>query len=111
MPTTLTPDVLLDQLDRQGAVRRWLSELQAVGVIAGDRLVDYLIGMGFGGDPCERAELVLEVLEDAGMIERGKLDPVMGRSGLAWSAAFGGVDVFEKRRCWCWVPAVPHAQI
>lgn len=104
VPTLTTPETLLTHLDRQGAVRQWLSDCRDVLCVSGDRLVDLLISRGFQGDSCERAEFALEVLEQAGWIVRGKLDPIIGRSGLAFSRAWPSVSIEGKRRCWCWCP-------
>ena len=104
MPSPITPEVLLKYIDGTGDIREWLMHVEWTLCQSGDRLVQDLIKSGFQGDPCERAELALGILEDHGWIVRGKIDPIVGRSGLAFSLAWPSVTVSEKRRCWCWCP-------
>lgn len=104
MSSPITPEVLLQHLDGTGNIRRWLRDVSWTLCQSGDKLVTSLIKSGFNGCPCERAELALGVLEEAGWIIRGKIDPVVGRSALAFSAAWPSVLAVEKRRVWCWMP-------
>ena len=67
-------------------------------------MVKMLIASGFQGCPCERAETALGILEENQWIVRGKLDPVVGFSGLAFAKAWPSVSIMEKRRCWAWCP-------
>jgi hypothetical protein len=100
----IKPTILLEHLDTTGTIKRWLTHLSWVLCSSGDKLVKDLIANGYPGDPCEKAESALEVLETHGWIVRGKLDPVVGFSGLAFSKAWPSVSINEKRRCWCWMP-------
>lgn len=104
MSSPLTPSILLEHLDRDGVIKTWLRDVSWTLCQSGDKLVLALISSGYQGCPCERAETALEILEDHHWIVRGKLDPVVGRSGLAFSRAWPSVSIEEKRRCWCWVP-------
>lgn len=104
MPTITTPATLLEHLDQSGAVKEWLRDVRWTLCKSGDRLVDLLISSGFPGDPCERAEFALEILETHGWILRGKLDPIAGYSGLAFAKAWPSVTIEQKRRCWAWMP-------
>lgn len=106
MTNPITPQVLLEHLDGTGDIRRWLTHLSWVLCSSGDRLVQNLIKSGFAGCPCERAEFALAILEDHKWITRGKLDPLVGYSGLAFSRAWPSVTIEEKRRCWCWCPGL-----
>lgn len=114
MPSTLTPQILLEHLDGTGDIREWLTHVKWTLCKPGDRLVQMLIKSGFNGCPCERAEFALGILEGGGWIVRGKLDPLVGYSGLAFSKAWPSVTIEQKRRCWAWTPgpalALPEAK-
>ena len=104
MPSPITPQVLLQHLDRDGVVREWLTHVKWTLCQSADKLVQALIKSGFQGCPCERAETALGILEEHQWIVRGALDPIMGRSGLAFARAYPSVSIAEKRRCWAWCP-------
>ena len=52
----------------------------------------------------DEARQVMQHMFSATILGKGKLDPIMGRSGLAFSLAYPSVTIEQKRRCWCWMP-------
>lgn len=91
-------------LDSTGAIRRWLQDVAWTLCQSGNKLCDGLIESGFQGDPVERCEAVLASFDAAGLIVRGKPDPMLEHSGRAMAQAWSSVSFEEKRRCWAWTP-------
>lgn len=99
---SMTPEIWI-ACDKRGTIRRWLQAVVWTTCEPGNKLCDSLITDGYPGDPVEYVEAVLACFEHAGLITRGAPDPMLQRSGLAWSAAFTSVRFEEKRRCFAWL--------